>query len=103
MPLKVADLSREHVKSFIAHLLDNWKPATAANRFRSLQQFFKWLCEEGEIPANPMARMKVPRVPEEPPDVLREEELKALLRTCEGGRSYEDRRDAAVIRTFIRA
>ena len=48
-----------------------------------------------------MVRVKAPRVPEEPSDVLREDDLKALLRTCEGGRSYEDRRDAAIIRTFI--
>ncbi len=101
MPQAVAAISREHLEAFITHLLDRWKPATANNRFRGLQQFFNWLVEEGEIRENPMARMKPPRVPEESPDVLREEQLKALLTTCDKGQSFEDRRDAALIRVFI--
>ena len=48
-----------------------------------------------------MARMKPPRVPENPPPVLQEAELKALLATCEKGNSLEDRRDHALLRVFI--
>ena len=101
MPLEVAHISREHVEAFIAHLLETRKPATANNRFRGLQSFFKWLHEEGEVKENPMVRMKPPRVPEAPPDVLREEQLKALLATSEKGKDFESRRDAALIRVFI--
>jgi site-specific recombinase XerD len=101
MPEDVAKVRREHVEAFIAALLERWKPSTANNRFRGLQSFFKWLCEEGEIRESPMSKMKPPRVPENPPPVLREEQLKALLRTCERGNSLEERRDAAIIRVFI--
>ena len=66
MPLEAAKLRREHVERFIDHLVQTYEPATAANRFRSLQQFFKWLEEEGEVPASPMARMRPPTVPEDP-------------------------------------
>jgi site-specific recombinase XerD len=45
--------------------------------------------------------MRPPHVPDEPPAVLRDEELRRLLATCERGASFEDRRDAAVIRVFI--
>ena len=101
MPREVANLTREHVEAFIADQLDRWKPATAANRYRSLQQFFRWLEEEGELTSgNPMAKMKPPRVPEQPPDVLREEELKALLKACEG-KGFEARRDHAILRVFL--
>jgi len=101
MPLEVANLRREHIEAFIADQLKRWKPATAANRYRSLQQFFRWLEEEGELPnGNPMAKMKPPRVPEQPPEVLREDELKALLKTCEG-KGFESRRDAAILRVFM--
>jgi len=100
MPQEVAHIKREHIESFIAHLLAIRKPATASNRFRGLQSFFKWLADEGEVKTNPMDRMKPPRVPEAPPDVLREEQLKALLATCETGSQFEDRRDAALIRVF---
>ncbi len=101
MPKHVADISREHLEAFITDLLGRWKPATANNRFRGLQSFFKWLLEEGEIRDNPMARMKPPRVPEDQPDVLRDDALKALLATCDKGQTFENRRDAALIRAFI--
>ena len=48
-----------------------------------------------------MANMKPPRVPESPPRVLREDELRRLLATCEKGRSFEDRRDYALLMTFL--
>ena len=101
MPQDVANITREHVESFITDLLERWRPATAANRYRSLQQFFKWLVDEGEIKETPMAKMKPPRVPEYAPPVLTEDELRALLATCEKGRSLEDRRDHAILSVFI--
>ena len=101
MPQDVASITREHVEAFITHLLERWKPATANNRFRGCQSFFKWLAEEGEIRESPMARMRPPKVPEAPPDVLREPELKRLLATCEKGSDFADRRDAALLRVFI--
>lgn len=101
MPLDVAGIRREHVESFIADQLDQWKPATAANKYRSLQQFFRWLLSEEEIAASPMARMQPPRVPEQPPDVLSEPQLKRLLSTCDSGRDFESRRDYALLRVFI--
>ena len=101
MPQDVANITREHVEAFITDLLERWKPATANNRFRGLQSFFKWLADEGEIPESPMTRMKPPRVPENPPPVLQEAELGALLATCEKGQSLEDRRDHALLRVFI--
>ena len=101
MPQDVANITREHIESFITRLLDRWKPATANNRFRGIQSFFKWLADEGEIPESPMARMKPPRVPDQPPPVLQEVELSALLATCEKGNSLEERRDHAILRVFI--
>ncbi len=101
MPLDVAHIRREHIDFFIANFLETRKPSTASNRFRGCQSFFKWLVEEGEVKENPMARMKPPRVPEAPPDVLREDHLKALLAICEKGRDFESCRDAALIRIFV--
>jgi site-specific recombinase XerD len=80
MPTDPTAISREHVEAFIADLLANWKPATANNRYRALQQFFTWLEEEGEIPGTPMRHMRPPKVPETPPDVLDETQLRRLLK-----------------------
>jgi site-specific recombinase XerD len=101
MPTDVARIRREHVESFIVHLLERWKPNTAANRYRGCQSFFNWLVDEGEIKESPMAKMKPPRVPEDPPDVLREAELRALLATCEKGATFEERRDYALLMVFV--
>jgi site-specific recombinase XerD len=100
MPTDLAAIRREHIEAFIGHLLEISKPATAANRYRALQSFFKWALEEGEIKDSPMARMRPPRIPEERPAVMREDELRRLLAACSGPR-FEDRRDEAIIRTFI--
>lgn len=100
MPTEPANITREHVESFIEDLLGRWKSATVANRYRSLQQYFKWLVEEGEIKVSPMERMKAPKVQEVPPRVLGEDELGRLLKACTG-RRFEDRRDLALIRVLI--
>lgn len=96
MPTEVEHLTREHVESFIGHQVANWKPSTAANRYRSLQQFFRWCVDEGEITSSPMARMRPPKVPEEPPAVIRAEEMERLLKAC-AGREFRELRDAAMI------
>ena len=100
MPRDVGNIKRDHVEAFIAQVLATRRPATGANRYRSLQQFFKWAAEEGEVKESPMARMKVPHVPEEPPPVLAEDDLTRLLKACEGT-SFEDRRDMAIVRLFL--
>jgi site-specific recombinase XerD len=57
---------REDIEAFIADQLARWKPATAANRYRSLRVFYGWLEAEGEIPVSPMVRMRPPTVPDQP-------------------------------------
>jgi site-specific recombinase XerD len=101
MPTDVAAITREHVEAFVTDQLGRWRPATAANRYRGLQRFFAWLVDEGELRASPMARMRPPHVPEAPPPVLTDDELRRLLATCERGTTFENRRDAALIRVFI--
>jgi site-specific recombinase XerD len=96
MPREVAAIHREHVEAFIENQLSRLKPASAANRYRSLQQYFRWLADEGEIRESPMARMKPPTIPETPPPVLREDEIKKLLAAC-SGTDFDDRRDLAII------
>ncbi len=100
MPTDVASITREHIETFIEHLLERWKPATAHNRYRGLQAFFKWAEDEGEVTHSPMAKMKPPKLDEYLPRVLTPDELTALLKTCSGS-SVVDRRDAAIISLFI--
>jgi site-specific recombinase XerD len=96
MPRTVAGVRREHVEAFIEDQLARLRPASAANRYRSLQQFFRWLVDEGELRETRMARMHPPTVPEEPPAVLRDDEL-AALRKATGGTDFDDGRDRAIV------
>lgn len=101
MPINVADISREHIEHFLVGLQERgMRPATVSQRYRSLQQFFRWLAEEGEVRVSPMANMRPPHVPEEPPPVLTDEELRRLLKACEGT-EFAERRDMAILRLFL--
>jgi len=84
MAAATADLSRDHVEPFVADILTRFKPATASNRYRALQQFFTWAVDEREIGVSPMARMKPPNIPEEPQPVVSDGHIARLLKACEG-------------------
>lgn len=100
MPTKLAAITREHVEAFVASLLERFKPATANNRYRALTAFFKWAVEEGELTASPMERMKPPSVPDAPVPVIPNDALVRLPKTT-AGKSFDDRRDAAILRLFL--
>jgi site-specific recombinase XerD len=102
MPTTLTAITREHVESFIEDLLDRWKPSTANTRYRSLQAFFKWAVADGELgdADDPMRNLSLPKVREDPPPVLSDDALRALLRTCEG-KDFRDLRDMALVRIMI--
>jgi site-specific recombinase XerD len=100
MPTAVQSITREHIEAFLADMADRLAPNTTAKHYRSLQQFFKWIEEDGEISRSPMAKMKPPAVPEQPVPILTDEQLSALLATCKGN-TFENRRDYAMIRLLI--
>ena len=55
LSLAASDIEPDHLRGFLAHVLDTRASATARQRYASLKQLFKWLEEEGEIPLDPMA------------------------------------------------
>ena len=62
----LVSLTAEHIREYLNSLYERGnKPATVANRFRSLQQFYRWLVEEGERTDSPMDRISPPRVPDQ--------------------------------------
>jgi site-specific recombinase XerD len=101
MPAGVEAIKREHVEAFIEHLTENFTPATAANRYRSLQAFFKWAAGDGElIRQSPMERMAPPKIPQQDVPVLKDDDLRKLLAACHG-QDFEERRDMAVLRFML--
>lgn len=98
MPTTLAGIKREHVEAFLIDLADRGaRPATVSICYRAIRPFFKWAVDEDEIERSPMERIRPPIVPVEPPPVLSEEQMRALLATVKGA-TYEDRRDNALLR-----
>jgi site-specific recombinase XerD len=100
MPTRAVAITREHVEAFIEDQLSRWTSSTAATRYRCLQQFWKWAQEDGEVATSPMANMKPPTLDERETRVLSEAQVRDLLRSCDG-QGFTERRDAAIIRTFV--
>ena len=92
------EVGRKDLQRWIVWLLQRYSAAYASNQYRALQQFFKWLAAEEELP-DPMAGMRPPRVPDKPVPVFTGGELPRLERAC-AGRAFLPRRDAAVIAVF---
>jgi integrase/recombinase XerD len=93
-------VTRDEVNAYLDHLQDSGlAPSTVSLRWRNLRPFFAWWANETDRP-NPFDGTDQPRAAPPPPDVLAPEDVRALLATC-GGRSFEDRRDRAVILTLL--
>ena len=98
----VAAITRQHVRGFLLSLRERGLKASSERvRYASLKQFFRFLIADGEIETNPMDGVEPPSVPKKPVAVLTDDELVRLVGTAEGSATLIDRRDAAIIRTFI--
>lgn len=94
--LDAAEITRADLEAFVADILSRRAASTASVRFRAVRQLFKWLEEEEEIDISPMVRMKKPRVEERQIPVISADDIRALLKLCDG-RDFESRRDRALI------
>ena len=88
-------VTRHDIQQWMVWLLDRYSAAYASNQYRALQQFFKWLAAEDQLP-DPMARLAPPRVPARLVPVFTPGELSRLERAC-AGRNFAQRRDTAII------
>jgi site-specific recombinase XerD len=102
MPTAVASIRKEHVEAFLAWMAKNYKPASCRNRYTGFRRFFAWCLEEGEVTESPMRNIDPSPIPENPPPVLTEDQLRALLKACSGS-TFEDRRDTAIVTLFLDA
>lgn len=101
MPRTLAGIRREHIEAWLGSLRDEGRaPATVSVYHRSLQPFWRWAIEEGFVAESPMRHVKRPIVPDKPAPILSDDQLRALLKACEG-RAFEDVRDLALVRLAL--
>jgi site-specific recombinase XerD len=97
------ELTAPNVQAFIVGLLNNGaQSATARARHIALRLYADWLVAEGELAANPLTALKLPKLDSKIVDALTDEQLRALVRAC-AGKAFVDRRDEAAVRLMAEA
>jgi integrase/recombinase XerC len=97
LPCDAESIRREHVEAFLVQRMEQYRPASASVEFRALQQFWRWAAEEDETEPSPMAKFRPPIVPEEPPAIISDAQIRRLLEARDG-RAFAARRDLAILR-----
>lgn len=91
-------LDRNLMKDFVADLLDaGAEPATVRARQLGVRRFSAWLETEGEVAEDPLLGLKAPKLDTKVTNSLTDDELRRLIKACEG-KEFRDRRDEAIVR-----
>lgn len=94
-------VTRRDAEGYITALRELGRsPSTIRSRWIALRSFYNWCLEEDELDASPLAKVRVPKPDPPPPEVVPVDDLRLLLKACEG-RTFEDRRDAALLRFLV--
>ncbi|WP_185734986.1 tyrosine-type recombinase/integrase [Micromonospora globispora] len=94
------DVTRDQVRAWIVHVRESSSSGTARSWFAGVRHFFRWLVTEGETDRDPTDGIRTPPPNQPTTPVLALDDVRALLGTCTG-REFVDRRDAAILYTFI--
>jgi len=108
MPTDPTGVTREHLELFLTEAQrapitrNDGQPRSMTVKLwhASLRAFFGWLVDVDEIRESPMDRVKAPKAAPHKRPVLTHDQVKAVLRACEG-KTFKDRRDTAIILLFI--
>lgn len=92
----VADVTKHHIREWLELELSRVSAQTVVRHYSGVRQWFKWLHEEGEIPENPTAGIPQPAVPERLVHVPSPDDIRKVLKACEG-KDFASRRDTALI------
>ena len=91
-------VERGQVRDWMVHLRDSGSaPATVASRLAGVRALSKWLTEEGILDGDPLLRLNAPKQDSPITPVLTGDELKAIIKACQGTQ-FRDRRDEAIVR-----
>jgi site-specific recombinase XerD len=92
----LAHATRADLEVYLGDLLTRRSASTAATYHKVLKLLYRWLEEEEEIAASPMAKLRPPIVPDKPVPVVPDDGLRRLLAAC-AGKGFAARRDTAIM------
>jgi site-specific recombinase XerD len=97
----VSGIDADIIRGWLSWLHEQGRtPSTVQTRYKGLRVFFGWLVAEGDLAVSPMANIKPPALDEPAIPILTDEQVDAILKTCVG-KTFDDRRDYAVIILFF--
>lgn len=101
----LADIDRETITTYFEHLYAHKSVNTVLNSYIALTVYFDFaidLIDAGsEELHNPLRWIKRPKPEIVPPAILTDDQIRALLATCEAGKDFKSRRDYALLRVFL--
>lgn len=89
----VEEITTQDIRAYLAGF-DQLKPSSRATKIWIVKAFFTWLVEEEVLEANPMRKIKPPKLEKSLPKALSIEELELLREFC------RTKRDRAMIEVF---
>jgi len=97
--IPLSDLTTVHLRAFFTQEVKRTSSQNAKHIFRAVSTFFNHLVSEGWADASPLAGMSAPKVPRVLIPSLTEEQIKALLDTCE--RDFFGLRDRLILLLLV--
>lgn len=95
-----AEVTRAHIRAWIVHTRDTTSTGSARTWFAAVRHFMRWMVAEGERVDEPTELIRTPPPNQPTTPVLSLDQIRALLATCTG-RTFAERRDAAIIYVFL--
>lgn len=94
-----ASVDGRQVVAFQASVVESCSAGTGLNKYKALQQFFRWLVAEGEVERSPMSEVPKPKAVQELVEVLSDEQTRRILDVCQG-QGFVQLRGQALVRMF---
>lgn len=88
-------IAKGTIRRYVGDMHDAYAPATVKIAVIAIRGYCEWLVEEGHLPENHAAGLKVPRVPRRLQRTLSADELLVMLDACDD--SPKGLRDAAIL------
>jgi integrase/recombinase XerD len=92
------ELTKTNVLAWLAGQADN-EASTARLRLTALKLFARWLAAEEGFDADPILAVKAPRLDQRAVPDLTEDEVRRMLKACDGAELW-DKRDKAMLAMF---
>lgn len=97
--LSYGDVTRNHVRAWLAHELGRISARTTARHYIGVRAFFKFLVSEEEITVNPTSGIPQPKVDEKVRPIPTDVDIKLLLRAT--AKDFTGIRDQAILMVFL--